>query len=136
MTSLEERYKKAFANFEKAAAEYYPLLKQFREQNAKSGHWTHVPGLEKASQEYYKTVPEERRMDQKLREKLDRDIDKMPLPLDVRRIVKDYTGPLTEARTEAPKPRAMVDMLAQEKAEGRKGGRKTRKNRKTRRRRV
>ncbi len=130
MTSLEERYKKAYANFEKAAAEYYPLLKQYRA----SEKWIDVPGFDKASQEYYKTIPEERRMDQKLREKLNRDIDKMPLPLDVRRIVKDYTGTLTEARTEAPKPRAMVDMLAQEKAEGRKGGRKTRKNRKTRRR--
>ena len=121
MTSLEERYKKAYANFEKAAAEYYPLLKEFR----KTPGYHSVPGLDEAYAKFAKTIPEERNMDQKLRDKLNRDIDKMPLPLDVRRIVKDYTGPLNEPRTEPLQAQA-----------AKTGGRKTRKNRKTRGRRV
>ena len=119
MTSLEERYKKAYANFEKAAAEYYPLLKEFREK-AKTPGYHSVLGLDAASAEFRKTIPIERVLDQKLKDKLNRDIDKMPLPLDVRRIVKDYTGPLNEPRTEPLQAQAA-------KTGGR--GRKTRKTR-------
>lgn len=127
-SSLEARYKKAYEDFEKAAAAYYPLLQEHRAAMDR-GEGLTTPGLlDSASSKFYKTIQPERMLDQKLRDKLLRDIDKMPLPLDVRRIVKEYTGPMDTGRTEAP--------LAAQKL-GIKGGRKTRKggrrNKKTRR---
>lgn len=134
MTSLEERYKKALANLEKTAAVYYPLLMEYRA----SEKWIDVPGFDKASQEYYKTVPEERRLAAKLQAQAAADIKKLPLPPELRREIQGYAG----LKEEVPpaKPQAMLTMQAQELAKGKvKGGRasrKTRKNRKTRRRRV
>lgn len=126
MTSLEERYKKAYANFEKAAAVYYPLLDAHREAMRNKKGFMPIPtgDLEAASDKFRPTIVEERVLDEKLRAKLNRDIDKMPLPLDVRRIVKEYVGPLNEPRTE-PVPQAAKTMKYT-------GGRKTRKSRKTR----
>jgi hypothetical protein len=118
-SSLETRYKKAYEEFEKAAAAYYPVLQEHREALGK-GKLLDTSGLESTSSKFYKTIQPERMLDQKLRDKLLRDIDKMPLPLDVRRIVKEYTGPLDTVRTEPPVP------LAAQKL-GIKGGRKTRK---------
>lgn len=113
-SSLEARYKKAYEDFEKAAAAYYPLLQEHRAAMNR-GERPNISGLDSASSKFYKTIQPERMLDQKLRDKLLRDIDKMPLPLDVRRIVKEYTGPLDAVRTEPPLPLAA------------KGGRKTRK---------
>lgn len=114
-SSLEARYKKAYEEFEKAAEAYYPVLQEHREALG-TGKLLDTSGLESTRNKFIKTIQPERMLDQKLRDKLLRDIDKMPLPLDVRRIVKEYTGPMDTGRTEPP--------LA---AQGIKGGRKTRK---------
>jgi hypothetical protein len=115
MTSLQERYKKAYAELLAAREENEKMSKQFYAIKGKTNEANQAEALQKwvdSGKRLVKAAQNERVLADKIPEQLKREIQKMPLPLDVRNEIRGYVGI------------------------GRRKTRKTKKTRKTRRRRV